>query len=225
MHAAALNNAEWCDIVCRTHGLATTFRERAWTSAHRSPPMYPDAVTLSETATVDDVLPWIEVATPGASVKDSFARLDLRPAGFEVLFDASWIHRPADLPLPRPDPAVHWSTVDTVTGLAAWIQGEAPFRPELLAVDAVRVVGGWTDDRLVAGAILNRSDDVLGVSNVFSLDGATDTAWAGVLSVADRLFPGVAVVGYGRGEDLQAALRNGFRRAGALRVWYASAGR
>ena len=27
---AALNNARWCDAVCRTYGLRTTIDERAW---------------------------------------------------------------------------------------------------------------------------------------------------------------------------------------------------
>lgn len=37
----------------------------------------------------------IDTAAAGASVKDSFAGLDLTEAGFEVLFEARWIHRPA----------------------------------------------------------------------------------------------------------------------------------
>ncbi|MEV0594543.1 hypothetical protein [Nonomuraea cavernae] len=91
---AARNNAEWCEAVCRTHGIAGTFGSRAWTSPVRTPLYYPDAVTLSPDATAGDVLDAVDQG-PGASVKDSFATLDLRPAGFEVLFEAQWIHRPA----------------------------------------------------------------------------------------------------------------------------------
>lgn len=198
---AARNNAEWCDIVCRTHGLPTAFHEHAWTSAHRAPPLYPDAVTLTEAATPDDVLPRIDLAAPGGSVKDSFARLDLSPAGFRILFDASWIHRPAGVPVP--ETTTQWSVLDTAP---------APFRPELLAEDAVRVVGGAT-----GGAILNRSAGAVGISNLFSANGDT---WASAISLADRLFPGVPLVGYERGEGLEAALRNGFQRIGPLRIWY-----
>jgi|GEM_PF-4184054 hypothetical protein len=30
--AAAFNNAEWCDLVCRTHGAVTAFTTGAWVS-------------------------------------------------------------------------------------------------------------------------------------------------------------------------------------------------
>jgi hypothetical protein len=43
---AALNNAEWCDVVCRSHGAQTWFDDDAWTSPTRTPPYYLDAVTL-----------------------------------------------------------------------------------------------------------------------------------------------------------------------------------
>lgn len=205
---AARNNAEWCDIVCRTHGLPTAFHEHAWTCAQRAPELYPDAVTLSAAANAEDVLPRIDTAEPGGAVKDSFARLDLGPAGFRILFDASWIHRPAGPPVP--ETTTRWSVLDTAP---------APFRPELLAEDAVRVIGGAS-----GGAILNRSAGAVGISNLFSLDGdtdaGTDAAWADAVSLAERLFPGVPLVGYERGESLEAALHNGFRQVGPLRVWY-----
>ncbi|MFF0288669.1 hypothetical protein [Streptomyces sp. NPDC005262] len=42
----------------------------------------------------------IVTTVPGASMKDSFADLDLTEAGFHVLFEAQWIHRPASAPIP-----------------------------------------------------------------------------------------------------------------------------
>ena len=51
--AAARNNAEWCDTVCRVNGCAGRFGGDAWTTARRSPQYYPDAVTLARTATGD----------------------------------------------------------------------------------------------------------------------------------------------------------------------------
>jgi hypothetical protein len=76
-------NAAWCDLVC-----GGVFGPRAWTSPSRSPRYYPDAVTLAPDATSADVLPFVD-GSPGCSVKDSFATLDL--PGFSVLFDATWI--------------------------------------------------------------------------------------------------------------------------------------
>src|SRR5438067_1586880 len=87
--AAAENNARWCDAVCRSHGLATRFAGDLWHALGGAPRFYPDVVTLRPTAAVEDVL-----ACAPASVKDSFACLDLAPAGFDVLFDAQWlVHR------------------------------------------------------------------------------------------------------------------------------------
>jgi hypothetical protein len=43
---AARNNAGWCDAFCRTRGVVGHFGEDAWSSAERTPPLYPDAVTL-----------------------------------------------------------------------------------------------------------------------------------------------------------------------------------
>ena len=44
--AAARNNAELCDLVSRAHGIDGAFASDAWTSPRRTPPFYPDAVTL-----------------------------------------------------------------------------------------------------------------------------------------------------------------------------------
>ncbi|HEY4456169.1 MAG TPA: hypothetical protein VGN81_17790 [Pseudonocardiaceae bacterium] len=92
--AAVRNNAKWCDSV--TPGI---FTESTWYSPRRTPDYYPDAITLRPTAIPDDFLPHID-ASPGCSVKDSFAALDLTWYGFVELFRAQWIHRPAGSPGP-----------------------------------------------------------------------------------------------------------------------------
>lgn len=241
---AARNNADWCDAVCRTHGIAGVFAERAWTAPVRTPPFYPDAVTLTPAATEDDVLDSID-AGPGASVKDSFATLDLRPAGFEVLFEAHWIHHPAPEPHDAahadsadadrargadragggdgPDGAVAWEVVRDAAGLARWERagfgGEAPgvFRPALLTRPGIAVLGGARDGAIGYGFALNAAAGVTGVSNLFARDGDEDTAWAAAVAHAAELFPGRPLVGYEG--DVTAARRHGFAPVGALRVW------
>ncbi|MGW0063193.1 hypothetical protein ACWDTT_25085 [Streptosporangium sandarakinum] len=94
--AAARNNADWCASVCRSHGIPNTFSETAWHSARRTPPYYPDAVTLHPDAVPTDFLSEIDTASPGCSIKDSFAALDLTSDGFVKFFTAQWIHRPAE---------------------------------------------------------------------------------------------------------------------------------
>jgi len=221
---AAVNNAEWCEAVCRAHGLPGVFGPRTWTNPTRTPVFYPDAVTLSPEAVAEEVLAAID-AGPGASVKDSFATLDLRPAGFEVLFTATWIHRaPPAAALPAGDAT--WDVVRDAGTLRAWedacFDGGQPglFPPALLDDGSVAVLAGRAGGRIVGGAVLNTTFDTLaGVSNVFGAD--LDASWAGALAQAAALFPGRALVGYET--DPAPALAHGFTPIGPLRVWLASA--
>ncbi|MFJ6948335.1 hypothetical protein ACISU4_27460, partial [Streptomyces wuyuanensis] len=104
---SARNNAEWCHAMCRAHGIPGVFGDRAWTSERRTPPLYPDAVTLAPQATAPEVLGPIDRTEAGCSVKDSFGRLDLSAEGFDLAFRARWIHRPAMLAAPvAPDDVV-----------------------------------------------------------------------------------------------------------------------
>ncbi|MGA5763241.1 hypothetical protein [Nonomuraea bangladeshensis] len=210
---AARDNAEWCDTMCRAHGTGGAFAERAWASAVRTPPYYPDAVTLSPAATAADVLGVIDAGS-GASVKDSFATLDL--PGFDVLFEAQWIHHPA--PVTRPSPVV-WeeATPDTLPEWErACFDGEMSglFPAALLA--EVSVLYGRIDGEPVCGCVLTPRERVVGVSNVFATGCDEDTVWAAVVAAAAARFPGRPVVGYER--DPATPLRHGFRTAGPLRV-------
>jgi len=222
--AAARNNAEWCDTVCQVNGCAGRFRDDAWTTARRSPPYYPDAVTLAPTATADAILRRVDTSA-GCSVKDSFTSFDLSSQGFRVLFGSEWIGRAAD----RTEGAritTPWRTVEDASELAdwgaAWADGpedSSPFGPGLLDQPNVIVVAGGRRGAVVSGAILNRSATVIGCSNVFALDGDLDAAWEAAVSAATNWLPGVAIVGYESGAALLAARRCGFESLGVLRVW------
>ncbi|MFH8606882.1 hypothetical protein ACH4D5_05265 [Streptomyces sp. NPDC018029] len=220
--AAVRNNAAWCDAVCRSHGVPGAVEGGVWASPRRTPPLYPDAVTLSPDVTPDAVLPRIDLASPGASVKDSFGTLDLSGAGFEVLFEARWIHRPAVELVPGPE---GWRPVEDAAGLAAWEaawsgdgQSGDLFRPSLIEDGAV-FLAGTGEGRIHAGAVAYPGAGVVGISNLFAADDGLDTAWRSCLAATARLWPGVPVVGYEHGDDLTAALRHGFEPVGPLRVW------
>ncbi|MFK0252456.1 hypothetical protein [Streptomyces sp. NPDC090445] len=224
LHTAARNNAAWCAAVCA----GGAFTADAWTSARRTPPYYPDAVTLTRDVPAAALAAALDTDSPGCSVKDSFAVLDLAPAGFEVLFEAQWIHRPADAPAPAgtASPALAWSRVADAAELdrweAAW-DGERSsglFHPGLLTGDIAFLAGRDADGRILAGAVVNAAAGVVGVSNVFAADGVgDDEAWAGALAGIAGLWPGLPVVGYESGEDLRTAARHGFTELGPLRVW------
>jgi hypothetical protein len=222
--AAARNNAEWCDVVVRSHAASTRFDDDAWTSRTRTPPYYPDAVTLEPTPDVPDLLSRID-ASAGCSIKDSFAALDLAPYGFRVLFNAEWIVR-ASPSIAAADPPRGWTRVRDRDGLSewenAWRSDDGPtdlFRPELLLHESVAVLALHADSRVVAGAILNDSSTVVGVSNVFATPGTDDDGWSGCVASAASIFPAMPLVGYESGDALVAARDHGFTTAGPLRVW------
>jgi hypothetical protein len=223
---AARNNAEWCDILCRAHGVLGRFDPDAWTAPRRTPPYYPDAVSLDPAAVDERIVARIDTVTPGCSVKDSFATLALACFGFDVVHEAEWIHRERRS---RPDASaarMMWSMLEERAELTKWeaawdVEGAHTglFRPALLRHPSVAILGAYVDDSIVAGAILNRTEDTVGVSNLFSKDGDLDVAWLGCLGFIDRALPGLAVVGYEAGDALAAAHRQGFESVGELRIW------
>ncbi|WP_244162498.1 hypothetical protein [Amycolatopsis regifaucium] len=147
-------------------------------------------MTLAPDASVSDVLDGIDTS-PGCSVKDSFGCLDLSEAGFEVLFEATWIAREVRMPL---EPG--WSRMPD--------QFDDPF------------VAVWSDG--VSGVTANRDGDFAGLSNLYTRGDLGD-AWRGATSAVATTFPGLPITGYERGDDLAAALRAGYTALGPLRIW------
>ena len=207
--AAVRNNVAWCDVV--TPGvLAAT---GVWTTVGGPAPLFPDAVTLQQGVSAGDVARLVD-DRPTCSVKDSYADVDLTPYGFEVLFAARWLAMP-----PPTGGADDWSQVEDEGGLASWCAAAGvPVLPVAVLRDAaVRVCARRRDGVITGGAIVNSSDDVVGVSNVFGEDARPTVA-----SMASSHFPQLPVVGYEHGADLDAALAAGFAALGPLRVWIRS---
>jgi len=235
---AAHNNAHWCDTVCRAHGIPGEFHEHLWIDRHPVPRFYPNAVTLSARSGVADQLAAIRdlvAAAPLASfgVKDSFATLDLAPLAFHILFEAHWLWRAASRPPPAPlGTGLTWTTVQEPADLSRWeaawngVPAEKPstlpprtFLPALLNDPDIRFIAGYADRQIVAGAIANRTGDVVGVSNVFSPEADAARCWAGCLATIIDAFPRLPLVGYERGNELAIAQALGFEVVGPLRVW------
>jgi hypothetical protein len=221
---AATNNAHWCDLVARTHGVAGEFHRDSWTSPVRTPPLYPDAVTLVRVPDEAELLSRID-GSVGCSVKDSFAAIDLAPDAFRVLFDAQWIWKP---PLPEPSRSAppHWTRVTDPENLTRWEEAwrdtdgpQGVFLPALLDDERVAVLAQRKDDSIVAGAILFRSDAAVGITNLFTREPKVADTWPVCIDSAARLAPGLPIVGYESGPDLQIALSHGFEVVGPLRVW------
>jgi hypothetical protein len=227
VRTAARNNAEWCDSVCRLHGQTGTYHDGGWTVPKRSPPLYPDAITVDPGASIDAILAAIDTSR-GCSLKDSFASLDLASEGFHVLFEAQWICREAGAPSPEAPAEMRWERVRDPAVLRRWERAwnrydfDIPpglFHPSLLDEDAVMIMAGYRDEAIVAGAIANRSATVASVTNVFSADDDLDAAWCGSVAAVAAQVGDLPLVGYERGDDLEAARRHGFALLGPLQVW------
>ena len=217
---AVRGNAEWCDLVCRTHGIDTRFDADAWVALRRSPPLYPNVVTLRDGPRATDALRRVD-RSPGCSIKDSFACVDLTSEGFRSLFDAEWIHRPPAWLATGSD--FVWSAVRTPDELRAWGAahgGGDVFLPALLEEPAVAIlVARDASATIVAGVIGHRRDAVVDLSNLFSTVPDLDHVWADAVAAISAWAPGRRLVGYESGAGLAAAHRAGFASIGPLRVW------
>lgn len=235
MESAAHNNAVWCDAVCSTHSGPGQFAPAYWLTRHGAPEYYPDLVTLTgaqDTVQQLDALGTMMRARPGRSlsVKDSFGCLDIGALGFVPLFDAEWLlASKLDPPLSRAAESAHWLAIECDAGLTHWEQawrsgmgGNEPrtFRPKLLARPDIRFVYGLVDGRPVGGGVLNVTDNVIGLSNVFASAIATEAVLHGLASVAWAWCPGRPLVCYERGAELAAARHVGFNAIGQLRIWH-----
>jgi hypothetical protein len=216
---AVRENAAWCDLVCRLQRFAPEGDGRLWWSARRTPDLVPDAVTLVPDLSELDVLGRISDSA-GASVKDSFATLDLTDQGWSVLFDATWVARPPGTGAGG-DAVSSFAVVRERFPFAAWCRAwggpEGALPTGLRRAAGVTVLGRADGTAFTDGAIVHRTEiggtAVAGLWNAFG-------AWADVADAASHRHPEAWIVGYERGEALDAALAAGFSAVGPLRVWH-----
>lgn len=225
---AARANAEWCRAMCAAHGVASRRTEALWICGGPPPRFHPRIVTLDAGPGAEAALRAELAARPTAwgGVKDSFLAIDLSDLGWTELFRADWLWRESASDGPT---VLDWRQATTASDLVAWEQAwEGGPRPDavprqfpdvLLGDPDLAFLGGWRDGAIGAVAALQRTGSVVGLSNVIGADPRSDDGWADLPAVAARIFPGLPLVGYERGADLEAARRHGFTSIGPLRVW------
>jgi hypothetical protein len=222
---AAWNNAALCDAVCRAYGITPHCGDDAWTSPRRPPPLYPDAVTLDPDVTQESVLARVDTSA-GCSIKDSFSVLSLGSHGFSVLVQAEWIVRWRNEPGSGMDAqaGLAWRNVADATELVRWEDARrdeavAGTFPASLLLGGLVFLAAYDGDSLVAGAIANQTNGVVGVSNVFARSRSRVEVWPGCLRAVSERFPDLPIVGYESGAALRDAVGQGFAPVGPLRVW------
>jgi hypothetical protein len=162
------------------------------------------------------------------SVKDSFRVLDLTHYGFKRLFEAHWIYLTIDEFDPLPSTGAHHQIVRTEADLSRWIAawgiGETISGPifcnELLHDPDITFIAGFNEEGNVrSGCIINRTDDVLGISNFFGTDNEETEMWSSMIQfVSENVLCG-DIVGYESRETLAKLDRIGFEPIGDLTVW------
>ena len=234
---AARNNAIWCDTLCRAHGSFGEFLEPAWLNRHPVPRFYPNLVTLTSQRHTTAQLALIQDlagSLPGTwAVKDSFCELGLDALAFKVVFEATWLWLAPSALLPvGPDHGIQWVRLQDGSKLAKWetAWNSSPaddsstrqprlFLPALLADPNIAFIAALQGSEMIAGAIANRTDHVVGLSNVFTPPDDSVSFWAGCVAAARDSFPGLPLVDYEHGPDLVLAEAVGFEKLQTLRVW------
>ncbi len=209
-----MNNARWCDAVCRAHGHPGRFLLHSWVNAQPVPRFYPNVVTLQpgkavaaeQLETVDILL---KSNLPGRwSVKDSFRTLDLSRLGFEVLFEARWIRN--SMPVAGAPSDIVWQR--EAAGAAGLPFGDPDFA----------MFTGRRGFQVVAGGMFYRAEGVVGLTNVVADAADARTVWRSLALLAAQTFPRLPLVGYEAGDDLNAARDAGFETGDRLRIWVKS---
>ncbi len=238
-----MNNAQWYMAVCGAHGSAGELTESMYVNWCETPPFYGNAVCLTpdqheaQLAIIDRLVASLE-PIGDIGIKDSFSTLDLSSRGFEVLFDATWIYRAADVPCVAPQSrAGSELRCERVVGPRALADWEAAwrydaantlspsqppiFRPELLDDGECVFLSVVDRGQTLAGAIANRHAGVVGLSNTFGTDGSSRDRLATIIAAARVLHDpdGLPLVGYQGRSQLPTFLELGFEAVGPLRVW------
>ncbi len=209
----------WYDDLCALHGVGSKLAEGLWSALDAPPPLHSDAVVVEPAVTAEQVLIRLD-GRAHAGVKDSFATMDLSGEGMSLLFSATWLYREAGQGRERSTPA-EWTAVTSPEELAEWTRlhdTRDVLLPPLLQRAHFRILARYVDGRIVAGAVAGLGSGIVDVSNVYAVPGHR-LDWAQLAEAIGVHFPGRPLVGYERGDALDAAIDGGFVPTGELRVW------
>lgn len=218
LRAAVDASVRWYDDMFALHRIPVRREGGLW-SALGSPPPWHSAVKTFE--------PGVEAeravrATDGfaqCTVADSFGDLDLAPYGFEVLIEATWLHRGPDDSAAGTLPD-GWSVVSSVGTLTEWATAHdyAGVLPPTVLDDArFRILECRRDGRLVGGAVTHDGVGTVGLSNAWGAGGVAE--FDDVLRAVSALHPGRAVTDFAQGAERDAMVAAGFTPLGPQLVW------
>ena len=229
---AIRNNNDLYQEIFESQNIESNFTDSIWYCLDKTPPLYSNLVTISEEWKPDDIFRNIDRKYESGkweewSVKDSFGLLDLAEYGFAKLFDAQWIYLEAEEFTPESESRNQkYEIVKNQDDLAKWRTGwdsdeklgELIFSPKLLNNPRVYFVAGYEEKQIVSGCFVNRTGNVLGVSNFFS-PGNDSGYWSEMMGFIFDSIARADIVGYERKEFVDKLRLFGFETVGNLTVW------
>ncbi len=208
----------WYDDVFGLHAIPVRVERGLWSALGQPPPFHSAAKALMPGVETVRVIGAVD-ALEHCAVADSFGDLELDRYGFDLLFEASWVHRPPSDRTTGTLP-VGWSLVDTPESLAEWSVAHDyvdVLPPAVLDHPRFRILACHRGGHMVGGGITHQGDGDVGLSNAWGV-GAADQSDE-LLAAASALHPGQAFTGYEQGAELEALLAAGFSALGPQRVW------
>ncbi len=232
LQKAIRNNNRLYEAIFSSHGIKSHFTDALWYCTAETPPLYSNLVTLSADWKPEDIFRSIDLKYEQErwskwSIKDSFGVLDLSRYGLTKLFDARWLYLEPDNFKPTAEgPKLRYEILKTEAALSLWRRawdaeeqlGKEIFDAKLLADESVYFVAGYSGDKILCGCFINRTDDVLGVSNFFSP--VEDIGyWSEMIAFIYGSIERSDIVGYERIGLADKLRASGFESIGNLAVW------
>lgn len=232
LQKAIHNNNGLYEAIFSNHHMKFGKTDSIWYSLENAPPLYSNLVTISKNWRPDDIFRSIDLkcereAWGQWSIKDSYAVLDLGEFGFTKLFDACWIYLEAANFRPAVDSRqLRFEIVNSEEALSAWRLtwdseerlGKEIFDSKLFDNKRVYFIAGYKAEQIVNGCFVNKTDNVLGISNFFSPNEGVDH-WSAIISFIFSSIEHSDLVGYERCEQADKLQSLGFESIGNLTVW------
>ena len=228
------NNHGIYEAVFDSQRIPWTKNDDIWYSISKVPPFNSNLVTRSASWQPEEIFKSIDQASIEEkwktwSIKDSFNVLDLKPQGFEKLFDAQWLYLEAGKFLPTENTSVlSYVLVRNEMELQQWREFWSKSNEGANAVPIYRnaimgdknlsfMLGMNKVHEVVSIFLLNRTDDVVGISNFYAP--GTLLYWSDAIKYIQHRWGPIDIVGYERKALLDELQVIGVEAVGDLSVW------
>ena len=231
LQKAIHNNVGLYKAIFNNHQIKSNQTSSIWYCLEETPPLYSNLISLSKDWLPDENFYEIDLNYEKEnwaewSIKDSFGVLDLRKYGFAKLFDAQWLHLESkNFVSSGVNKNLRYKILDNEDELSKWRfawdsnerLGRLIFSSELLNNSEVYFVAGYDGEQILSGCLVNKTNDVLGVSNFFAPDESI-VYRSGIIEFILSLIEDTNIVGYER-NAASGILALGFETIGNLTVW------